>query len=453
MFKKNNRILIANRGEIALRVIKSCKKLGIETVLAVSEIDRGSYPAQVADFTVCIGGSPANKSYLNVNAIMMAAKYYNVDAIHPGYGFLAEQAKFFELCYQNEIEVIGPKSEHIAKMGDKLTARSIVSEIGVPVIPGSELVSNYHEAETVMEYVGYPALLKAAAGGGGKGMKIVQEPKKLQNMFTEASAEAQSAFGDKRIYIEHYIPNARHIEIQVLCDKYGNAIHLYERDCSLQRRYQKMIEEAPCNIIDDNTRNQICNEALRIIRHISYESAGTVEFIYDQDNDKYYFLEMNTRIQVEHPITEFITDVDLVSEQIKIANNEKISYNQNQISINGHSIECRINAEDPKNKFHPTPGKIIRWKHPQGDGIRVDSHCFNGYFIPPYYDSLIAKLIVHDTNRQSAIEKMKYALKHFEISGVETTIPFYQQIMNTSDYLRSDINTKWIENYVSQEGE
>jgi acetyl-CoA carboxylase biotin carboxylase subunit len=439
------RILVANRGEIAVRIIKACKSLGIESILAASEADRESMAATVADRVVCIGPPPSMKSYLQVGTIIAAALGTGSDAVHPGYGFLAEQPQLGEACSKHDIIFIGPKPENIRKMGDKLFARKMAQELGVPVIPGSELVSDSESALSMADKLAYPVLLKAAAGGGGKGMKIVRKPNELKTVFEEASAESRAAFGDDRIYIEHFIPNARHIEIQILADHFGNRIHLFERDCSLQRRYQKMVEEAPSPVISPDLREQMCDAALRIIEHIKYLNAGTVEFILDQDQGEFYFLEMNTRIQVEHPVTEMITGVDLVREQIRIASGETISRSQDEVRMSGHAIECRINAELPEANFRPSPGLISLWKAPEGDEIRVDTHCYSGYFVPPFYDSLLAKLIVIGNDRPQAIERMKYALSSFTVKGVDTTIPIYQSIMKNSDYINGAVNTRWVE--------
>ena len=448
-----SRVLIANRSEIAVRVIRACREAGVETVVAVSEADRDSLPAKLADRAVCIGPPPPTESYLRVGTIITAALGTGADAIHPGYGFLAEQPELPEACVEHGITFIGPTAENIRTMGDKLWAREMVKKLGIPVIPGSELVSDYREARKVADTVGYPLLLKAAAGGGGKGMKTVAKAQEVKAVFEEASAEARAAFGDDRIYIEHFIPNARHIECQIIADRHGNAVHLFERDCSLQRRYQKMVEEAPSPVVSDALRDQISQAALRIARHIRYENAGTVEFILDQSQGKLYFLEMNTRIQVEHPVTEMITGVDLVKEQLRVAAGDTLSFSQEEVQLNGHAIECRINAESPKADFRPCPGRITRWVPPKGSGIRVDSHCYSGYFVPPYYDSLLAKLITKGSDRREAIERMQYALESFIVSGIDTTIPFHQVILKNPDYLDGKVNTKWVEDILLEEYE
>ncbi|MEA3222455.1 MAG: acetyl-CoA carboxylase biotin carboxylase subunit [Thermodesulfobacteriota bacterium] len=446
-----SRVLVANRGEIAVRIIQACRELGIETIAAVSEADRESLAAKMADRTVCIGPPPAMKSYLKVDTIVSAALGTGADAIHPGYGFLAEQPELPEACAEYGLIFIGPKAENIRQMGDKLVARKMAKDLEIPVIPGSELVRNLKEIKDAAGKVGYPILLKAAAGGGGRGMKIVRHPEDLKAIFNEASAEARSAFGDERLFIEHYIPNARHIEVQIIGDRFGNIIHLLERDCSLQRRYQKMVEEAPCPALSSELREEICKAALSIANHVQYENAGTVEFMLDQDVGRFYFLEMNTRIQVEHPVTEMITGVDLVKEQIRIAGNQPLSFSQEAIKPHGHAIECRINAESPGSDFRPCLGRITEWRPPEGDGLRVDSHCYPGYIVSPYYDSLLAKVIAAGNNRSEAIESMKSALSSFTISSIDTTIPFHQFILKNPDYRNGKVNTSWIENTLLEE--
>jgi len=439
------RVLVANRGEIAVRIIRACQALRIESVLVASEADRETMAARMADKVLCIGPPPPLKSYLKVDTIVAAALGSGADAIHPGYGFLAEQPELGDLCAKHGIVFIGPTPENIRQMGDKLFARREVQKLSVPVIPGSGLVCDDNAALSAAEQVGFPVLLKAAAGGGGKGMKTVNRASELKGVFEEASAEARASFGDERIYMERFIPNARHIEVQVLADRSGNAIHLFERDCSLQRRYQKMIEEAPSPVLDTRLRNQICEAALRIVESIRYLNAGTVEFMFDQDQGIFYFLEMNTRIQVEHPVTEMITGVDIVKEQIRIAGGEMLSLSQEQVSVSGHAIECRINAESPNNNFSPSPGRITEWMTPEGDGVRVDSHCFSGYFVPPFYDSLLAKLIVKANDRGQAIEHTRNSLNQFVVRGIDTTIPLYQSILENPDYIKGSIHTRWIE--------
>lgn len=440
-----SRVLISNRSEIAVRIIRACRELGIESVVTVSEADKESLPARTADRAVCIGPPRATESYLKVATIIAAALGTGADAIHPGYGFLAEQTELPEACVRHGITFIGPTPDNIRTMGDKILARKMAGDLGIPVIPGSERVPDSTTAMKVAEEVGYPILLKAAAGGGGKGMKIVERSEDMKTIFDEASGEAQAAFGDNRIYVEHFIPNARHIEIQILGDKLGNIVHLFERDCSLQRRHQKMVEEAPSPVLSAELRQEICKSALTITRHIRYENAGTVEFILDQDKKRFYFLEMNTRIQVEHPVTEMITGIDLVKEQIHVAAGEPISFSQEEVRVDGHAIECRINAESAQDGFRPCPGKIQHWVPPKGTGIRLDSHCYPGYMVPPFYDSLLAKLITSGKNRNEAIERMKSALSNFVVTGIDTTIPFHQLLLQHPDYLEGRVNTRWVE--------
>ena len=444
--KTINSVLIANRGEIAVRVIRACRELDLETIVTVSEADRESMPAKMADRTVCIGPPQAGSSYLQVNTIVAAALGTGADAIHPGYGFLAEQPELPEACQQQGLVFIGPPARAIRRMGDKLLARQMVKEMGIPVIPGSELVTDYREALTRAEKVGFPILLKAAAGGGGRGIKVVARPEELATLFQEASAEALGTFGDDRLYVEHLITNARHIEVQIIGDRHGRFAHLFERDCSLQRRYQKLLEEAPSPVVKPDIRAKICEAALTIARNIGYENAGTLEFLLDRDQDLFYFLEMNTRIQVEHPVTEMITGIDLVREQIRVAAGLDLGFAQSDVHLSGHALECRINAESPAADFRPSPGVITDWRPPSGEGIRVDTHCYTGYLVPPFYDSLLAKLIAVGRNRTQAMERMRRALDDFTVTGVDTTIPVHGFILNHPDFRESRINTRWIEN-------
>jgi acetyl-CoA carboxylase, biotin carboxylase subunit len=446
-----SRVLVANRGEIAVRIIKACQKLNIETVLAMSDADRDTLAAKMADRAVCIGPAPPLESYLKVNTIIAAALGTGADAIHPGYGFLAEQPELGEVCHQNGVIFIGPKPDTIRGMGDKLVARKTAIELGVPVIPGSALITDLQQAWQEAEKIGFPILLKAAAGGGGKGMKAVYKPEEMETVFTEASAEARAAFGDDRLFAERFIPNARHIEVQILSDSAGNCVHLFERDCSLQRRYQKVIEEAPSMAVSTGLRKEMCEAAINLTKSIGYENAGTIEFVLDQDQRRFYFLEMNTRIQVEHPVTEMVSDVDLVAEQLRMAAGERLKLKQDTLKVTGHAIECRINAESPDNDFRPSPGKILEWEVPQGDGIRVDTHCFEGYFVPPYYDSLLAKLIVIGKDREEAISKMAYALSNFHVTGIETNIEFLSAIVAHPDFKAGKTNTRWLESILSNE--
>ena len=446
------RVLIANRGEIAVRVIRACRALGIETVLAASEADGDSLPARMADRVLCIGPAPSEGSYLNVGTIVEAALGSGSDAVHPGYGFLAEKPELSQACIDNGIAFIGPNPHHIRTMGDKLAARQAVASLGIPVVPGSGLIDEFSNASAMAEDVGYPILLKAAAGGGGKGMKTVYRPDDLETVYREAAAEARSAFGDDRLYMESFIPNARHIEVQVLSDRHGNGVHLFERDCSVQRRYQKLIEEAPAPGLSGDLRERLCQAALGITEAIKYENAGTVEFILDQDKGRFHFLEMNTRIQVEHPVTEMITNTDLVQEQIRVAQGEPISFSQGQVTPKGHAIECRINAEQPWDDFRPSPGRITRWEPPEGAGIRVDSHCYPGYTVPPFYDSLLAKLVVTGNTRMEAIARLQRALANFHVAGVDTTIPFLSSLVERADFIVGRVNTGWLEKMVNVGG-
>lgn len=439
------RVFIANRGEIAVRVIRACQALGIETVVGVSTGDRETLAARLADRAVCIGPPPATESYLKIPALIAAALGTGCDALHPGYGFLAESPDLAQACADNGIKFVGPQPENIRNMGNKLLARSLADQHGIPIVPGSEKVGSYQEAATVVNAIGFPVMIKAAAGGGGRGIKIVTENTDLKQVFESAAAEARSAFGDDTLFIERYIPNARHIEVQVLGDSFGNVIHLGERDCSLQRRHQKLLEEAPAPNISEPLREEICAAGATITRVMKYESAGTVEFIVDQDAQRFYFLEMNTRIQVEHPVTEMITGLDLVQYQLRIANGERLDLNQNQVRVSGHAIECRINAESPAHNFRPSPGRLAEWAPPQGEGIRVDTHCYAGYTVPPYYDSLLAKLIVWGETRDACVQRMQKALAEFGVCGVDTTIPFHQFITQQPEFVTGNVDTRLVE--------
>jgi len=443
------RLFIANRGEIAVRIIRACRKLGIEAVVAISEADRHTLAARMADRAVCIGPAPASQSYLNMPAVVVAAKGTHCDAIHPGYGFLAERAAFVRLCVEQDLVFVGPSARAMEEMGDKLRARRIAEDLKIPTVPGSDHVRTVKEALAAGERLGYPVLIKASAGGGGRGMRIVRAPQEAMDAFDSASAEARAAFGDPTLYIERYIERARHIEIQVIGDRHGNLVHLGERDCSTQRRHQKLIEEAPSPVIDSQVRSSMARAAIELASHVGYTSAGTVEFIYDLDSGNFYFLEMNTRIQVEHPVTELITGIDLVAEQIRVAAGEPLSVAQSDIEAHGHAIECRINAELPDQDFMPAPGTIVRWEPPVGDGIRVDTHCYPGYFVPPFYDSMIAKLIVHGRDRGTAIAKMTEALDSFRVEGLGTTIPFHRSVLRHPDFQENRVTTRWVEQELS----
>ncbi len=445
-----SRVLIANRGEIALRVIRACQELGVETVLATSEADRDSLPAKLADRAICIGPARSTESYLNYRAIIAAALGAGCDAIHPGYGFLAESPDLAEACASEGITFVGPTADHMRKMGNKIQARILAREAGVPTLAGSEKISSPKEAVTIAERVGFPVILKAAAGGGGRGMKVVTEAKTLEQTFTSASAEAGAAFGDPTLYIEKYIPNARHVEVQVLGDKFGNVIHIGERDCSLQRRHQKVVEEAPAPAIAEPLREEIRNAGVLLAKNIGYENAGTVEFIYDEDEKRFYFLEMNTRIQVEHPVSETITGIDLVQEQFRIADGQKLRAPQSEIVFRGHSIECRINAEIPEEGFRPNAGLIERWEPPVGPNIRIDTHCYPGYRVPIFYDSMLAKLIVYGSTRAEAVQRMRSALDRFTVTGIGTTIPFLRFMMQRAEFASGAVTTHLIDDVMTQ---
>ncbi|MGB3111368.1 MAG: acetyl-CoA carboxylase biotin carboxylase subunit [Candidatus Omnitrophota bacterium] len=442
MFSK---ILIANRGEIALRVIRACREMEIKTVAVYSEADKDSLHVRFADEAVCIGKSQSKESYLNIPAIISAAEVADVEAIHPGYGFLSENAHFVEICESCKITFIGPPPMAISKMGDKSVARETMKKARIPVVPGSEgVIKDEKEVIKVAEKIGYPVMIKASAGGGGKGMRIAHNRESLISGFHMAKNEAQAAFGNNEIYIEKYIDEARHIEVQVLADKFGNTIHVRERECSIQRRHQKLIEETPSPAINEKLRDKMGKIAIKAAKAVNYFSAGTVEFILDKQGN-FYFMEMNTRIQVEHPITEMITGIDLLKEQIRIAAGEKLAFQQQDIGCHSHSIECRINAEDPDNNFMPSPGKVTFYSPSGGIGVRIDSHLYTGYSIPPYYDSLIAKLIVHADDRKQAIDRMRRALGEFMVEGIKTTIPFHLKVLNHGDFQRGNYSTKFIE--------
>lgn len=440
-----HRVFVANRGEIAVRIIKACHAIGLEVVVGVSEADRDSLAARLADRAVCIGPPHSSGSYLDRNRVLAAAHGTGCDAVHPGYGFLSEDAEFAEECVDSGLTFVGPSPANIRDMGNKLRARALAKEYGVPLADGSEWLHDLDSVREVAERIGFPVLLKAAAGGGGRGIRIVREAGGLREAFEGASAEAQAAFGDDALFLERYIENARHIEVQVLADKAGNVIHLGERDCSLQRRYQKMLEEAPAFGLRENLRERICESAVILARRIGYESAGTAEFIVDMDRGTYAFLEMNTRVQVEHPITEAITGVDIIAEQLRIAAGESLSLAQSDVAWRGHAIEFRITTEAAEAGFRPSPGRINHWQPPSGDGIRLDSHGFEGYFVPPFYDSLLGKLIIHAETREAAIERARGALGAFGIEGVTTTIPFHLHVLNQDDFQSGAINTRWLE--------
>ena len=443
MFKK---ILIANRGEIALRVIRTCKEMGIKTVAVYSKADAESLHVKFADEAVCIGPAPSSESYLKMSNIIAAAEITNADAIHPGYGFLSENAKFSKICEEHQIKFIGASAEMISKMGDKATAKATMKAAGVPCVPGSDgIIKDFQECEKLAVEVGYPIMLKATAGGGGKGMRAVWKPEDLKDAWDSARMESKAAFGNDDMYMEKLIEEPRHIEIQVVGDSKGKACHLSERDCSVQRRHQKLTEEVPSPFMTDELREKMGAAAVKAAEFIKYEGAGTVEFLVDKHRN-FYFMEMNTRIQVEHPITEQVVDYDLIREQILVAAGVKISGKNYLPKL--HSIECRINAEDPYNDFRPSPGKITTLHAPGGHGVRLDTHVYSGYIIPPNYDSMIAKLITTAQTREEAINKMKRALDEFVIEGIKTTIPFHRQLMEHKDYLDGNYTTKFMEDFV-----
>lgn len=442
MFKK---ILIANRGEIAVRIIRTCKEMGIKTVAVYSDVDEESIHVHMADEAICIGPAQAKDSYLNIDRIICAALVTKAEAIHPGYGFLSENKDLIDACIKNNIRFIGPDKRHLEVMGDKSQARNTMVKAGVPVVPGTEKSTNdAEEAFEMAKEIGYPLIIKAASGGGGRGMRIVHEEKEFIRNFNTAKAEAMAGFNDDSMYLERLIENPRHIEVQILADSYGNVIHLGERDCSLQRRNQKVIEEAPCSIISQELREKIGKVALKAAKAVEYVSAGTIEFLLDRNND-FYFMEMNTRIQVEHPVTEQVTGIDIIREQIKIAYGEKLDLTQEDIGITGHAIECRINAENPRENFRPCPGKIETYFAPGGYGIRIDTHIYADYTVPATYDSMVGKLIVWGKDRTEAIGRMRRALDEMVILGIDTNIDFHKEILNNEEFNKNKIDTSFIE--------
>ncbi|AFZ45395.1 biotin carboxylase [Halothece sp. PCC 7418] len=446
-----SKILIANRGEIALRILHSCEELGIATVAVHSTIDRNALHVQLADESVCIGEPPSSKSYLNIPNLIAAALTRNATAIHPGYGFLAENARFSEICADHHIQFIGPTPASIRAMGDKSTAKETMQKAGVPVVPGSDgLLADETTAYRVARDIGFPVMLKATAGGGGRGMRLVHHEGELSKLFQAAKGESEAAFGNSGVYLEKFIERPRHIEFQILADSYGNVVHLGERDCSIQRRHQKLLEESPSPVLDESLRQKMGKAAVKAAQSINYVGAGTVEFLLDAHGN-FYFMEMNTRIQVEHPVTEMVTGLDLIAEQIRIAQGEKLSIRQKDVEIRGHAIECRINAEDPDHDFRPQPGRISGYLPPGGPGVRMDSHVYTDYEIPPYYDSLIGKLIVWGPTRDAAIKRMKRALRECAITGVTTTISFHQKILETPAFLEGDVYTNFVQQHLLQQ--
>ena len=445
-----SKILIANRGEIALRVIRACREMGIQSVAVHSTADEDAMHVHLADESVCIGPPSAAQSYLSIPAIIAACEITGADAVHPGYGFLSENAKFADILDAHNICFIGPKADHIRLMGDKIAAKAKAIELGIPVVPGSDgEVKTSDDALELARDMGFPVLVKAASGGGGRGMKIAHSENELAEAFTTARSEAKAAFGDDAVYIEKYLEKPRHIEIQVACDSHGNAVHLGERDCSLQRRHQKVLEEAPSMVLDSGARAAIGKIVTDAMEGMQYLGVGTVEFLYE--DGEFYFIEMNTRLQVEHPVTEMITGVDLVREQIRIANGERLSFSQDDLTLSGHAIECRINAENPRS-FMPSPGVIQTYHPPGGLGVRMDSAVYAGYAIPPFYDSLIGKLIVHGTDRKDCLMRLYRALYECAIDGVETTLPLFEDLLENEDFQNAQYDIHWLENFLERDG-
>ncbi len=445
--KKFSRILIANRGEIALRILRACRELGIESVIVHSVADAGAGYLDLADRTVCIGPGPSQQSYLDISRIIAAAEVEDVDAIHPGYGFLAENVQFAEICKSSHIEFIGPGVEAIAFLGDKGKARELAREVGVPCVPGSTgILENEDEALKIAQEIGYPVIVKAVAGGGGRGMRVAHNDITLKNGYSQAKIEAETAFNNPDVYLEKYVEKPRHVEIQILADHHGEVVHLGERDCSLQRRHQKLIEESPSPGLPPEVRDEMGVAAKKLVKAAGYTNAGTVEFIVDKDFN-FYFIEVNTRIQVEHPVTEMVTGVDLIKEQIRLASGERLGMTQDDIKTKGVAIECRINAEDPADNFRPCPGKIGQFRAPGGYGVRLDTHAYAGYTVPPNYDSMIAKLIVYQETREEAINCMRRCLDEFVIEGISTTIPLAQEIFKHLNFVAGKVNTGFIEEY------
>ncbi len=439
------RVFIANRGEIAVRIIRACRAAGLECVIGVSAADRDGLGAELADRAVVLGPAPARESYLNLPLIVHAAMATGCDALHPGYGFLSERAEFAALCSENGIAFVGPRPETIELLGDKLRAREVAEQAGLARVPGSAALGDASEARRAAEEIGYPVVLKASAGGGGRGMFVARDPDSIERSFQRASAEALAAFGDGTLYMESYVENARHVEVQVMGDGHGQVVHYGTRDCSVQRRYQKVIEEAPATALSARAHDQVLKLAVDLAAHLDYRNAGTVEFLYDMARDALYFIEVNARIQVEHPVSEEISGVDLVCEQLRITAGEGLSVAQSDIELTGHAIECRINAEDPANNFTPSPGRITSWQAPQGADIRLDSHCREGDMVTPFYDSLIGKLIVHGADRPQAIERMRAALQDFEIGGIASNIALQREILAHPDFAANKFNTRWLE--------
>jgi acetyl-CoA carboxylase biotin carboxylase subunit len=440
-----SRILIANRGEIALRIIRACRELGVQTVAVYSTADRDAAYLKLADQAICIGKAPPGESYLKIDRIIAAAEISDVDAIHPGYGFLSERSHFAEVCRACNIEFIGPSVEAMAAVGDKVQCKRLAKSAKVPTVPGSDgAIDDEREALKIAREIGYPVIIKAAAGGGGRGMRLAHNDVSLQSGLRQAQAEAEAAFKDSTVYIEKYVEFGRHVEVQVLADQHGNAVHLWERDCSMQRRHQKLVEESPSPLLAAEVRRELCESAVRLIRAASYTNAGTVEFLVDQDQ-RFYLLEVNARIQVEHPVTEAVTGIDLIKQQIRIAAGEELPFRQKDVPQVGHAIECRINAEDPARNFAPCPGEILELRLPGGPGVRLDTHVYAGYTIPPNYDSMIGKLIVHRPTRAEAIATMRRALSEFHVAPIKTTIPLHMQIMDNPNFVSGEVDTGFVE--------
>ena len=439
-----NKVLIANRGEIAVRIIRACREMNIKTVAIYSDIDKDSLHTKLADEAICVGSAAPSKSYLNVKNILEAANVTGADGIHPGFGFLSENAKFAKMCTESNIKFIGPSAEVINLMGNKTNAKQLMKDAGVPTVPGSDgKLNSLEEAKKVAKKVGYPVMLKASSGGGGKGIRLCNNEEELTNFYDIVKQEAKVSFNDDELYLEKCIVNPRHVEIQILADEYGNCIHLGERDCSLQRNNQKVLEESPSTVLDDTLRRKMGEAAIKAVKAAKYANAGTIEFLVDKDKN-FYFMEMNTRIQVEHPVTEWVTGVDIVKEQLKIASGEKLSFKQEDITFSGHSIECRINAENPYKNFRPSPGEIKELNLPGGNGVRIDTAVYTGYKIPPVYDSMIAKLIVHGKDREEAISKMKRALDECVIDGIDTNIDFLYKILENNNFRSGNFDTSFI---------
>ncbi|MFP6780296.1 MAG: acetyl-CoA carboxylase biotin carboxylase subunit [Gammaproteobacteria bacterium] len=442
------KVLVANRGEIAVRIIRAAQALGIETVQVVSDADRDSLAAHMADRTVVLGPAQSRLSYLDPKLLVHAAIQTDCDSLHPGYGFLSERAELADLCSDHGVVFVGPTADTIDALGDKLRARAIAKDAGVALVPGTDSIANVDQAKQAAEGIGLPVVMKASAGGGGRGMFIARDYADLDASFDKASAEAEEAFGDGTLYMERFVGNARHVEVQVLGDGDGRVVHFGERDCSTQRRYQKVVEEAPCAIMPTDARAKLHHSAIQLLSSLNYRNAGTVEFLYDVDTNDIYFIEVNTRIQVEHPVSEQVTGADLVQLQFKVAGGEPVDFDQSHIHVNRHAIECRINAEDASNNFTPSPGRITTWQPPRGAGIRIDSHCADGYLVPPYYDSMIGKLIVTASDRDAAIERMIAALEEFQIVGITTNLPILRHIVSHPDFKDNAISTRWLESSV-----